>query len=196
MKYRGGPLRRLVALFVTAVTMTACGGGGIPPALPTAPAPSPMPGPESPPEALPRTEPDPADRLPAEVAATRRALLVAARSGDLESLGPLLPADPADFSSNFAGEPDHLAFYRSLETDVLAELIPLLEGSFVIISDTTIWPELHARVPFIIQASERLALEERYGAERLAQWEAAGAYLGWRIGIDESGAWLFFIAGD
>ena len=41
--------------------------------------------------------------------------------------------------------------------------------------------------------AEELLLE---GADRLAEWEGAGEYLGWRIGITAAGEWIFLVAGD
>jgi hypothetical protein len=188
------PLARLTAVFAIVVAMAACSDTTTAPTPEPAPAPAPAPAPDPGPAPIP--EPDPLDTLPAEVFSTRMALLDAARAGDWDAIGALLPDDPTDFSSNFAGETDHVAYYRSLDVDVLAEIVALLEGPFVTDGDTTIWPELHTRVPFAFGADERDELEARYGADRLAQWEAAGAYLGWRIGIDESGDWLFLVAGD
>jgi hypothetical protein len=129
------------------------------------------------------------------VLATRAALLEAARAGDWDAVGALIPTD-TPFNSNFAGEADHIAYYRSLETDVFAEIVALLDDPFVTLDDITVWPELYARVPFAFGSDEREELEERFGAERLAEWEGAGEYLGWRIGILASGEWIFLIAGD
>lgn len=59
-----------------------------------------------------------------------------------------------------------------------------------------VWPDLDARVPFEIDDEERGALEAMYGAEDVRGWISEGAYLGWRIGIDAEGVWVFLIAGD
>jgi hypothetical protein len=69
-------------------------------------------------------------------------------------------------------------------------------GPFAQRDDFFVWPELHVRVPFEFAADERADLVARYGADALEQWEAAGSYLGWRIGITEAGDWRFFVAGD
>ena len=199
MTLRGEPpLARLSAVFAIVVAMAACSDTTPAPAPDPAPAPAPgpAPAPDPAPQPGPAPAPDPVESLPAEVLATRAALLEAARAGDWDALGALLPDDPEDFSSNFGGETDHLAYYRSLDVDVFAEIVALLEGPFAVTGDRTVWPELHARDPFAFGADEREALEQRYGVDRLAQWEAAGAYLGWRIGIQEDGAWRFLIAGD
>jgi hypothetical protein len=125
----------------------------------------------------------------------RVALLAAAVAGDWDAIGALLPTD-GQFTSSFGGETDHIAFYRSLEQDLTSEIVALLEGPFAQNDDFFIWPDLHVRVPFAIGDDERAESEARYGAEALEQWEGAGAYLGWRIGITSTGDWRFFVAGD
>lgn len=189
------PLARLTAVFAIVIAMAACSDTTPAPAPEPAPAPAPAPAPEPAPEPAPAPEPEPLESLPAEVLATREALLAAARAGDWDALGALIPTDTL-FTSNFGGETDHLAYYRGVETDLLAEIVALLDGPFVTLDDITVWPELYARVPFAFGADERDALEERYGADRLAQWEAAGEYLGWRLGITEAGEWIFLVSGD
>jgi hypothetical protein len=124
----------------------------------------------------------------------RAALLAAAEAGDWDAVDALIPVD-ALFTSNFGGDTDHLAYFRSVD-GLSDEVVDLLEGPFAQVDDLFVWPELHARVPFAIEDSERAELEARHGADALAQWEAAGAYLGWRIGITTSGDWLFLVAGD
>jgi len=189
------PLARLTAVFAVVIAMAACSDTAPAPTPDPVPAPAPAPAPAPEPEPAPAPEPDPLESLPAEVLATREALLAAARAGDWDAIGALIPTDTL-FTSNFGGETDHLAVYRASETDVLAEIVALLEGSFVTLDDITVWPELYARVPFAFGADERTALEDRYGADRLAEWEAAGDYLGWRIGITAAGEWIFLVAGD
>jgi hypothetical protein len=192
--YRGEPpLARLTAVFAIVVAMAACSDTATAPAPEPAPAPAPAPGPV--PEPAPAPEPDPLESLPAEVLATRAALLEAALAGDWDAVGALIPTDTL-FTSVIDGDGDHLAYYRGVETDLLGHVVDLLEGPFVVLDDITVWPELYARVPFAFGADEREELEERFGAERLTEWEGAGEYLGWRIGILASGEWIFLVAGD
>jgi hypothetical protein len=194
--YRGEPpLARLSAVFAIVVAMAACSDTATAPAPEPPPAPAPAPAPAPPPETAPAPAPDPLESLPAEVLATRAALLEAARAGDWDAVGALIPTDTL-FTSVIDGDGDHLAYYRSVETDLLGHVVELLEGPFVVVDDITVWPELYARVPFAFGADEREELEERFGADRLAEWEGAGSYLGWRIGILASGEWIFLVAGD
>lgn len=187
------PLARLSAVFAIVVAMAACSD--------TAPAPEPeapavsAPAPAPAPDPAPVPEPDPLASLSPETLATREALLAAARSEDWAAVGTLIPTDVL-FTSNYGGDDEHVAYYRALEEDVLAEVVALLDGPFVTLDDITVWPELYARVPFAFGADERETLEGRFGADALAEWEAAGTYLGWRIGITEAGEWIFLVAGD
>lgn len=200
MTHRGEPpLARLSAVFAIVVAIAACAD--------TAPQPLPAPGPATVPapapdagsgagaDVSPEPAPDPLEALSTEARTTRAALLDAARDGDWDAVGALIPTDEL-FTSNYGGEDDHVAYYRSLDEDVLAEVVALLEGDPVQLDDITVWPELHSRVPFAFGVDERPALEARYGADALAEWEAAGTYLGWRIGITDAGAWIFLVAGD
>ena len=150
---------------------------------------------------VPSAEPDatgdaPDEGLPPAAAATRDALRAAAAAGDWDAVAALLPEDPEAFTASFGGTDDPIAFYRSLPEDVLAEVAALLDGPSGRIGDLTVWPELHARTPFAITEDERAGLEARFGAEAVRGWEAAGAYLGWRIGIQDDGTWRFLVAGD
>jgi hypothetical protein len=59
-----------------------------------------------------------------------------------------------------------------------------------------VWPELAVREPFVIDTSKRPAVEAVFGADAVAAWDSSGRSLGWRIGIDDAGAWRFIVAED
>lgn len=185
----------VTTMFAAVIAMSACSDTTSETVTGPPPAPSPAPAPDTTPDAPPAPESDPLESLPAGVLTTRDALLVAARAGDWGAVGALIPSDTL-FTSDFGGDTDHIAVYRAAGTDLLAEIEALLEGAFATLDDITVWPELYARVPFTAGADERAALEERFGADRLAEWEAAGAYLGWRLGITDAGEWIFLVEGD
>lgn len=193
------PLARLSAVFAIVVAMAACADTA--PSAPEEPAAPPaVEEPAPAPDAAPEPAPDPLDALTPEARATRDALLAAARADDWDAVAALIPTDTM-FTSNYGGETDHVAYYRGLDEDVLAEVVLLLDAPFDYVGDIQagevfVWPELHARVPFTIGEDERASLAERYGADAIAEWEAAGAYLGWRIGITTDGEWLFLVSGD
>jgi hypothetical protein len=189
------PLARLTAAFAIVVGMAACSDTTPAPAPDPVPAPAPAPDPAPVPAPEPAPAPDPLESLAADVAATRLALLDAARAEDWDAIAALIPSD-VSFTSNFGGDEDHVAFYRSLDEDMPGVIIMLLEGPFGQAGDMSVWPDLQLRDPFVFGADERADLEARYGADALAGWEAAGSYLGWRIGIDDAGNWRFLVAGD
>lgn len=199
------PLARLSAVFAVVVALAAC--SDVEPAALDDPAPDSIDAgqasgddvaPE--PEPEPEPEPDPLASLPAAVLTTREALLAAARADDWDAVGALMSTE-LRFTSNYGGETDHVAYLSGLEEDVLAEVVLLLEDPYervgeVQVGEVFVWPELHARVPFAVTDEERPDLEARFGADALAEWEAAGTYLGWRIGITTEGEWIFLVAGD
>jgi hypothetical protein len=188
-------LKTLSAAFAVVLALAACSDQGAAPEPAPEPAPAPAPGPEPEPPVV-----DPLDALDPEVRATRDALLAAARTSDWDAIGASIPTETM-FTSNFGGDEDHVAFYRGLATgtpatDIPAVIVELLEGPFAQVGEVTVWPDLHARVPFEIDDEERGALEEVYGAEDVRGWIEVGAYLGWRIGITADGEWIFLVAGD
>ena len=150
---------------------------------PTAPAPAPAPA-------------DPAGMAPTTAAAaTHAALLTAARAGDWDAMAALLPADGV-FTASFGADADPIAYYRSLPRDPLPEIVVVLESPAGRVGDMTVWPDLHARDPFVITDTERPDLDRRFGRESVDAWIGAGAYLGWRVGITDDGTWRFMVAGD
>lgn len=143
--------------------------------------PSARPGPDSPsPEptgsaddAGPTEAPADAD-APAAVLDTAARIRAAAReasaTGDWSALAALIPAQ---FSSNFGGETDHIAYYQRLQTDgedVLGTLVALLAGPPTDNGQGYwVWPPAFA---------------------------GDDPYYGWRVGIDGQGTWRYFVAGD
>lgn len=44
---------------------------------------------------------------------------------------------------------------------------------------------------------EELTLARRFATqEEIVSWQQFGLYLGYRVGIEPSGEWIFFVAGD
>jgi hypothetical protein len=129
------------------------------------------------------------------VRATQRALTEAVRAQDWDAIAALLPAD-GRFTAGFGAPEDPIAYYRALARDPLAEWLVVLTQPAGRVGDLTVWPELHARDPFVIGDAERSRLDAAFGAEFLRTWEGAGSYLGWRAGFDADGTWRFMVAGD
>ncbi len=129
------------------------------------------------------------------VRAAQRALTEAVRAQDWDAIAALLPAD-GRFTAGFGAPEDPITFYRSLPRDPLAEWLVVLTQPAGRVGELTVWPELHARDPFVIGDAERPRLEAAFGAEFLRNWQGAGSYLGWRAGFDPDGTWRFMVAGD
>lgn len=188
---------RLVTVAVVAATTLAVGcardSGVAEPPVPQA-TPSTAPTPPEPTAPEPTDDVDGID-LPDAVAATRDALLVAARAEDWDALAALLPAD-GGFTASFGAEDDPIAYYRSLPRPMLPDLVTILEAPAAELEGLYVWPDLHARIPFAVSDDERGALEARYGADFVAAWEQQGSYTGWRVGIEPDGTWRFLVAGD
>jgi hypothetical protein len=139
-----------------------------------------------------------AEGIPAEVEATRAALLEAAESGDYEALRPLLADDLRyTFGESVDGGP--IAYWQELErtTDErpLESLAAILKMPYVLAQGYYVWPWAYA-----LRSSDALSPHER---ELLAPLgppseffpEGVG-YLGWRAGIAPDGTLAFFVAGD
>ena len=43
---------------------------------------------------------------------------------------------------------------------------------------------------------QRSELAQLFGADALADWDLFGGYIGYRVGITDSGRWAFFVQGD
>lgn len=187
--------RLVTTLLAGSLLLGACGAGdaGDVPVAPPAPEVPAVPDPPAPAPSPPA--PDPLDALTVEVRATRDAQLVAARATDWEAIGTLIPTDVL-FTFSYGGETDALAYFDSLEEDIAALIVELLEGDFAQLGQIVVWPALHARTPFTLDAQERTELVARYGADEVATWERGNAYLGWRLGITDEGDWIFLVSGD
>jgi spore germination protein GerM len=142
--------------------------------------------------------------LPEAVARTRAEIWEAARACDWNGLQSLLGPD---FSYSFGGQDDsidapihHWQGLEDEDEDPIRFLAELLGGPFGTIESEGIayyvWPSAHTKPWDEITAAERAELRRLYSEETLADFEAFGAYYGYRVGITEDGAWVYFIAGD
>jgi hypothetical protein len=137
--------------------------------------------------------------IPARVADTRQAILDAAQARDFQALRALIPDDGFTFS--YGGETDPIAFWKRLESEghvpVFGDILPMVlnsepgfdRGIFV-------WPAQAAEDPAEWDESDIEALTAIHAEEDIRSFQDAGVYLGWRVGIDRDGTWVFFVAGD
>jgi hypothetical protein len=136
--------------------------------------------------------------IPAEVEATRAALLEAAESGDYEALRPLLTDDlKYTFGEQVAGGP--IAYWQELERTTgerpLESLAAILKMPYVLAQGYYVWPWAYA-----LRSSGELSPHEQEVLAPLGPpsrfFPEGVGYLGWRAGIAPDGTLAFFVAGD
>jgi hypothetical protein len=59
-----------------------------------------------------------------------------------------------------------------------------------------VWPSVHTKEWDAATQAEIERLRPLYGDEDFSDFEAFGAYFGYRVGITDNGDWVYFIAGD
>jgi hypothetical protein len=144
--------------------------------------------------------------MPEPVRETWRALIAAARSGDIEQLRPIVDAQPEPPLFAFDDVGDPIAHLRSLSGDaegreILAILLEVLEAGFMHVDEGTphemyIWPYF-ARYPIEqLTAEQMVELFTILTAGDYRDMLSYGAYIFFRVGIAPDGQWLFFVAGD
>jgi len=158
------------------------------------------------PGAVPVVEYD-VSKLPPPVQALRQEILEAAKSGDLALLRPIIDANGSlpDFGDDQAND-DPLEFLKSVSGDaegreILAILLEVLDAGFVHVDVGTpeemyVWPYF-ARYP--IEKLTPQQIVELFKLIYAGDWEDMrneGHYLFYRVGIDPSGKWRYFTAGD
>jgi hypothetical protein len=147
---------------------------------------------------VPWAELDAGAAVPAAARAAQRELRAALASADWSLVAALLPPDGDFLVATGQSTADPVAVLRALPRDPRPEMLAALAQRPGRIAGVpgTVWPELAVRDPFVIDASERAALDAAFGAETVRAWESAGRYLGWRAGFDDDGTWRFIVAGD
>ncbi len=144
--------------------------------------------------------------LPSEVLKTRNALLLAARTGDLEKLRPILDASKVKPIVSFGDEDDPIAYWKASSIDgtgrdIMAEMIKIFSSGFVYINPGTtdamyIWPYHFVYPMEKLSPEQEVELYLLVPPEYREDMEAAGGYIGFRAGIDTDGSLVFFVAGD
>ena len=164
---------------------------------------------------VPRTEPTDTipeilrdeSALPVAVRETRSRILDLARKGDLQALRPLIGAgDQATQLSLDTLETDPIEFLLAASGDeagheVLAILIEVLEAGFVRIEDAEdgvlyVWPYFAAYPVDRLTPPMRVELFRLLTGGDFEEMQEFGAYVFYRVGISEDGAWRFFLSGD
>jgi hypothetical protein len=144
--------------------------------------------------------------MPAPVRETRRKLIEAAKSGDMEQLRALMKAQAKPPAVAFGDPGDPIEYLKALAADtegreILAILLEVLQSGFVHTGagtddDVYVWPYF-AQHP--IEALTPQQLVELFTLLTAADYEdmkSYGSYTFFRVGIAPDGRWLFFLAGD
>jgi hypothetical protein len=144
------------------------------------------------------TEPTPQD-LPAAVEATRQAILAAAQAHDYDALAALVPE--SGFTFSYGGDGRAIDYWKDLEAagerplETMARLLILRHTRG---GDVYVWPWAYDENPAHLTDRQKDSLADAGAAtrEQLDQMAEFGHYLGWRLGIERDGTWVFFVAGD
>jgi hypothetical protein len=142
--------------------------------------------------------------LPEAVAATRAGIYAAAHACDWAALQALADAGDDPFQATLGGgDVDLLRQEESQGIPVLADIMAHLNLAYRFPVEGVsgyMWPsavDLTTPDGEGIPADEYAALLEVYTVDDLeAMFEGLGSYVGMRVGIDETGEWLFVVTGD
>lgn len=140
--------------------------------------------------------------LPPAVAEMRRAILRAAEACDYAKLEELALAGGETFIYSFGNGGSPAEYWRGAEAageNAMAMLVrtlalPYARETFDIEPYLLyVWPSA-----YLVESSEEdwAALAELYSPEEIELFEEYGSFIGWRVGITETGDWRFFVAGD
>jgi hypothetical protein len=137
--------------------------------------------------------------LPGRVVETRDAILAAAQTRDFEDLRALIPDEGFTFS--FGGETNPIAYWKRLESEghepVIGDILPMVLGTEPGFDrGVFVWPAQAVEDPLEWDERDIEALTAIHAEEDVRSFQDAGLYLGWRVGIDRDGTWIFFVAGD
>ncbi len=177
-------MRRLILLpLLLTLAAAGCGASDVPSFGPTT----------STPTTAPR------ETLPSAVAKKRDAIVAAAHAFDYDRLETLL--DRKTFSYSFGERGNPVGYWRRLEEEgevpILGDYLPvILSAPYAKRRDTYVWPSAYGKRPSSWTAEDRQWLTNFYTEQEIRQFERAGDYLGWRVGIRRDGTWLFFVSGD
>lgn len=134
--------------------------------------------------------------LPPEVETMRGRIIAAAVACDYTALARLGHEKGEGFSFTFGNGSDAALYWREREAHgdpVLARMVRVLDLPYAHNAGMFAWPSVYQTTP---NAADWRLLEGLYPEETLHRWREQNNYLGLRVGIQESGDWLFAVAGD
>jgi hypothetical protein len=146
------------------------------------------------------------ERLPEPVRRMRKLIIEACKTGDIETLRPLLEGDENGTQiSSGGGDIDRIAFLKDVSGDgqgheIMAILLEVLEAGYVHLDpgepeEIYLWPYFFAVPLETLNAPQRVELFKLVTAGDYEDMKAFGAYIFYRAGITPDGRWAFFLAG-
>jgi hypothetical protein len=147
---------------------------------------------------------EPQPGLPDQVEEVRQAIAEAAVRCDYGRLAALAREGGEQFTFTF-GDADDPAQYWRREEAIGGEPMKFLAGMLdrpygqVSAGDLIlyVWPSAATYPSWAeVPPEARNALRPLYGDEDFQQFAQFGSYIGYRVGITETGDWLYFVAGD
>lgn len=142
--------------------------------------------------------------LPEKVAKTRKLILEAARTGDLESLRPVLEDSELKPVISFENVDDPIAYWRSQSADgkgyeTLAKIAEIFNAGFVRVNKDTpeemyIWPYFAAVPIKSLTPTQKVELYQLLPHSKIIEMESTGKYNDLRAGIDRAGVWHYFVS--
>jgi hypothetical protein len=199
---------RLAALAGLVLTACAEGEGNVAPPTRSEPAtvtPSSSPSSESECSAAASSatlEPQPG--LPSRIEEVRRAIAEAAGRCEYGRLAELAREGGEQFTFTFGAADDPAEYWRTEEAaggEPMKFLAGMLDRPYGQVSagdlNLYVWPSAATYPSWAeVPPEARNALRPLYGDQDFRQFAQFGSYIGYRVGITETGDWLYFVAGD
>jgi hypothetical protein len=147
---------------------------------------------------------EPQPGLPDRVEEVRQAIAEAAVRCEYGRLAALAREGGEQFTFTFGDADDPAQYWRREEAiggEPMKFLVGMLERPYGQVSAGDlilyVWPSA-ATYPSWAEVSPeaRNALRPLYGDQDFQQFAQFGSYIGYRVGITETGDWLYFVAGD
>ncbi len=145
--------------------------------------------------------------LPRAVQKLRQSIIDAARSGNLNSLKPLMAADNSAPQLGYGEEQaDKIEILRGLSGDhdgqeILAILLEVMESGYAHVEPDTdteifVWPYFAHMNLDLLTPAQRVELFTLVTAGDYEDMRDFGAYHFFRVGISKEGIWEYFVGGD
>jgi len=174
----------------------------LPPAVPT-----PLSGVTSPPSASPPSGPASKvlydlNQLPPPVQHMLKEIVVAAQSGDIERMRPVLESNELKPMVAAAAVDDPIAFWKKASADgegrdVLAALLNVLSSGFVRMKEGReemyVWPYFAETNLATLTPQQQVELYRVVPAAQAKPMQQSGKYSYYRVGIAADGVWHYFL---